>query len=257
MRKAGDADIRPGLVGGIGDEIRPAAPVAIVAPDVPQVQPVPDLVRGGATQVERRCRRAGCAERGAADHHTVGCRGAAGELRIAQQAPAERASPQVEIVRCGPRVVSAGGGRFDRVVVSKPGCAGCPGSGDPVGGVSRRIGGRQPEGDPRVRCERRKRCGDAADIAVALAKIVIERSDLAIDLRLRKIFGRIAMDHVDDHVDLGAAGPLGDLHHLGTERRLFDALAGFAIALVGVEQAVVDRHRSTNPHGRQALAVAA
>ena len=52
--QAGMPVVRAGAVWRIGDHVRAAA-IGRVAPDVTQVEVVPDLVRRGAALVERRC----------------------------------------------------------------------------------------------------------------------------------------------------------------------------------------------------------
>ena len=96
----------PALVRRVVDEVAAVAAVAVVAPDVAQVEPVADLVGGGAAEVERRGRRAGGAERAVEDDDAVGRRRAAGELRVAEQlesAAPSAAHPDVEISIRRPR----------------------------------------------------------------------------------------------------------------------------------------------------------
>ena len=112
----GPAVVGAALVRGVGDQVVAAAAVAVVAPDVAQVEPVADLVGRGAAEVERRRRRAGGAEAGVQDDDAVGLRRAAGELGVAEQAAAELADPQVEVAVGGPRVGAAGRGGLDGVV---------------------------------------------------------------------------------------------------------------------------------------------
>src|SRR4029079_18232974 len=55
VREGRDAIVRPALIRCVGHEDVRGTAGAIVAPDVPQVEPMADLVRRRAAEVERRC----------------------------------------------------------------------------------------------------------------------------------------------------------------------------------------------------------
>src|SRR5690606_18633945 len=113
LRELGDAAVRTALIGGVVDEIAARAALAVVAPDVAQVQPVADLVDGGAAAVERRGGGAGGAEAPVVDDDAVRLGVAAGELGVSEQAAAEGAHPQVQVSVGGPGVGPSGIGVLD------------------------------------------------------------------------------------------------------------------------------------------------
>ena len=81
------AVVRKLRVGRIVNEIGTCA-ILGVAPDVTEVEPVPNFVRRRAAEIERRCSVAHGSERRVEDHDAVSCRRPAGELRIAEQTAA-------------------------------------------------------------------------------------------------------------------------------------------------------------------------
>ena len=93
VRERRRAGVATALIGRVGHVVRAGAARAVVTPDVVQVEPVADLVRGRAAEVERRRRRAGGAERRLKDDHAVGRGRAAGELRVAEQAARRAGRP--------------------------------------------------------------------------------------------------------------------------------------------------------------------
>src|SRR6266511_5691803 len=90
----------------VGNEIRGAAGVPI-APDMVEVEPVADLVRCGAAEVERRYHRTSCPEGRVGDHDTVRLRRSSRELRIAQVPAGEVADPEVQIAGARPGRMTA------------------------------------------------------------------------------------------------------------------------------------------------------
>ena len=209
--KVGVPKFGPRAVGGVGHEVAARAAVLVVAPDVPQVQPVPDLVGGGAAEVERRARGAGVAEGAVQDHDAVGVGRAARELRVAEQAVTRAvdevaAGPDVEVPVRGPRVGAAG-----RVVL------------DVVGvGVERRVGVDVrmmpvvglPDGSVvaslnviRASPISGWKAAGVDDLSALVArKSWLRIVDLAVDLCVGEVLRRVAVDDVDHDGDLGAPG---------------------------------------------------
>ena len=175
---------------GVGHLVGARAVVG-VAPDVAQVEVVADLVGRGAAEVERVGGHALGAERGVEDHHAVGLGRAAGELRVAEQAAAEVADPDVEVA-----------GRAATAATPPPAFDLTPSSvpNGPVdrGRGARDVGRRQVELmfgsaarlDPRVR--------DLGRVGVGLPVVLVEHLDLALDLLVGDVLLVGLRDHVHD-----------------------------------------------------------
>src|SRR5207248_712976 len=81
--------------------------------------PMADLVRRGAAEVERGRCGALRSKTGMEDHDAVRRRGTAGELRVSEQAAAERTDPNIEVAVGRPCVVPAAGAVLDGVLVTE------------------------------------------------------------------------------------------------------------------------------------------
>lgn len=243
VREAGHTGVGAALVRGVGHIVSTAAAVAVVAPDMVQVEPVADLVRRGAAQVERRRDAADRAESGTQDHHAIGLRRTAGELRIAEQAATQLANPDVQVTCSRPGIHAAAGGCLDRVVVGKAGDRGLAPF-DARGGRTVRRAVCQVELDARIRSQGQEWRRRAGDIRIGATKVAVQDIDLAADLRIGDVLGRRIPDHVHHDRNTGDAGTLGFAIAGSEQRRLvFDFGATLRIAGVGRQQATVHVHR--------------
>jgi glycerol-3-phosphate dehydrogenase len=254
------AEVEPGLVGGVVDEVGAVAAVAVVSPDVQQVEPVPDLVGGHPAQVERRRRGADRAERDVGDHDAVGLRRPAGHLRVPEQALDQRRHPQVEVAVGGPGVGATGGRGLDGVVVGEERHP-RRGARDAVGGVAGGVGGGQRELDPGVADQRRERLRDPVDVGVGGSVVGGQRDDLGPHLLGGDVLLRGVVHDVHDHRDAGDAGAARGATAGRGPGRVLAALPGLPVSGDGAQQALVDdrggtpadaRHRAVS-HGCHAM----
>ena len=247
----GRAEIVVALVRRVGDEVAAAASVAIVSPDMPQVEPVTDFVRCGASEVERRGGRADGAEGGMQDHHAVGARRAARKLRIAEQIPLGRGDarryPQVEVLVGWPRSDAARGSRLDVVLVGKARRAGMRAR-DSVGRRAAGIGRGEREFDSRVVGQRLERRGNRRGIGIRPPIVAIQNIDLALGLRIGNVLRRRVVDHVDDDGnDRDAHTPDAALAFLDLVSEIFTGDAPLHVGGAGAQQAFVNRHGAAGP----------
>ena len=181
----------------VGHEVVAAAVVA-VAPDVAQAEEVADLVGRGAALVERRHRPAPRSERAVEDDHAVGLRRAPGELGVAEQAAAEVADPDVQVAIGRPGRDAAGLLGLDGVVGTE-GVGRGRRAGDAGRGLAGRVLGGQGELDLGVQHEALPHRWNLARVGVLRAVILVERDDLALDLRVGDVLlGRLVHDVHDD-----------------------------------------------------------
>jgi len=245
MRERRRPVVRPGLVGGVGNEVAAGASGAVVTPDVPQVEPVADLVGGRPPQVVRRRGGSRAAEAGVHEDHPVGGGRTAGELRVAQQRLARAAAqvaadPEVEVLVRRPRVRPTRGGRLHVVGRRTEGSRRGGGAGDAVGRVARRIGGRELERHPRVADQRLEDRGRGGLVGIRRPEVRVEHGDLTVDLRGRHVFRGVAVNDVHDDGDLGA--PRSERHprieHAG--RAILDFRASLGVTVDRAHQTLID-----------------
>ena len=72
MGKRGFAEIRPRLIRRVRNKVAPRARVVVISPNVMQVQPVPNLVRRRAPQVEGKRQSNPICKRGLFSGEVVG-----------------------------------------------------------------------------------------------------------------------------------------------------------------------------------------
>ena len=142
-------------------------------------------------------------------------------ITLIQARQADVTYPDIEIAVGRPCVGTARSSRLDGVVVVEPASGGTR-SRDTVCRVSAGIHRRQLERDPCVSRQRRERCRGSRYVRVAFAKVLVEDRNLAVDLRLTYVFGRVPMHDMHHDRNFGATGSLRHRHHLGTKCRLLD-----------------------------------
>ena len=251
VREGGLAEVVVGLVRRVVDEVVAVAATPIIAPDVAQVEPVADLVRGRAAEVERhRCRAHG-AEAAVQNDHAIGGGRAAGELRVAEQAVAELADPQVQVLVARPGVGTAGGGRLHLVVVTERVGRRLRARDAGRGGAVRVFVGHH-ELDARVGGQRLERLRDRGDVAVGLAEVAVQHRDLARNLRVGDVLRWQLEDHVHDHRDDGDAGARVDAaHRAKVEVVVLADDAQPRVLGVGAQQPLVNGHRAATASERR------
>ena len=218
------AEIGPGRIGRVGDQIVSRATATVIAPDMAEVEPVPDFMGGGPAMVIGRESggRSNGAEGRVQNYHTVcRCRPTR-ELCIAKQSLPEFAHPKIEVFRRIPSVGTAGGCRFDLVVVDET-VRDRLRAGDSVRGRSVRICRRQHKFDPRIRGQWLEYGGQGSDIGIRFAIIAVQHIDLALHLGVGNVLVGGFPHHMGHDGDNGDSGPLG-----GNEPPVVLECAGFA-----------------------------
>ena len=217
----------------------------LVTPDVPQVEPVADLVRSRSPFVEGCSGRAGRAKAGVRDHHAVGRGRPARELRVSEQPADELAHPHVEILdRPARRRTHPLDANFTASSLSKPSRFVCFAMTPSVGhllGLQLRVrtpGERLP---PAARMAP-ARCETSA---FRLRKSLVQDGDLALDLVHRDVLCSGLVDNMDNDRDLGAS----KAHRGRVPASRGTSVPRSAVAprhiSVRIEKAVVHLHRFT------------
>ena len=173
-------------------------------------------------------------ERAVEDDHAVGLGRAAGELRVAEQAAAEVADPDVQVAVGGPRRDAAGLLGLDRVVGAE-GVRRGRRARDAGRGLARRVLGGQGELDLRVEHEALPHRRNLARVGVLRAVVAVERVDLALDLRVGDVLLGRLVDDVHDHRKRDQLG--GDPRGLAAVDALARLVLGLAAAARGTRAA--------------------
>ncbi len=219
MRESGAAVVA-GLLGRRVGHLVVAA--AGIAPNVAQVQPVAHFVGGGAAQVVGFHRRAAAAEGRVQNHNSVGSRRAARKLRVAQQATAQVAAPQVEVRGSGPGIVAAAAAVLHLVAAVE-----AKGRGAFVhnarGSLAARVLLSQHKLHARIADERGESGWHLAQVSVELMKVVIEHFNLRLHLLIGNVLGVCIMQHVHYHRNRHEGLQRGALRGIG---RLFGRVRG-------------------------------
>ena len=212
-------------------------------------------MRGRTSQVERWRRRAARAEGRLQDHHAVGGGRAAGELRVAQQATAELAHPNIEVGIGRPGIHAARRLRLDGIIGAKRGHRRLAPL-DAAASRALRIDRGQRELHARIGRQRQERCRRAVHIRIDAPEIAVQHVDLAGDLRIRNILrGRIP-HHVHHHRYLRHTGTAGNAAVTLVESgQVFDIGAHVRIRGIFGQQAAMHVHRGAGARLRRTAAL--
>ena len=179
------------------------------------------LVAAGTAQVVGRGYGAGAAKVHGRNHYAVGGRRAARKLGVAQNAAADGAHPQVQVLAGVPGVEAAGAGFFD-FVGRAPGGDGAALALDAGGGYA---GGRalgQHELNACIGHQPGKGAGGFGVVRVQLVEVLIQHGNLRGNLGIRDVLRSGAVQHVHYYRNghgygrraaLSGTGLLGCKHH--------------------------------------------
>ena len=172
-----------------------------------------NLVGAGAAQVKGGLGSAAAAGIAVVEQHPVGGCRSAGELGITQDAAADLADPDVEVVAGGPGVLAAGGGKLDGVIGAEGGGAGGGRARDAVGGVAAGVCCCQAELDLGVGGHALEDGRRVGGVGVEAAEVFVQHVDLRLYLGVADVLAAAPVNDVDDggDDDRPGNGPLGVL----------------------------------------------
>jgi len=255
MRERRLARIRPALVRRVGHVVRARTARAVITPDMVQIEPVPDFVRGRAAQVEGGRSRADGAEGRLQDHHAIGGCRPAGKLRVAQQAATQLADPDIEVGIGRPRIHAARRLRFDGVVGAKRRHRRLAPL-DATGGRAIRIRRGQRKLDAHIGRQRQEWRRRIAHVGIGVPVIAVQHVDLAGDLRVRDILrGRIPYDMYHHRYLRHAGAPGNAAVALVQARQVFNVGAYARVRRIFAQQATMHVHRGAGAYLRRAAAL--
>ena len=190
----GTVEVRGIRFGGVGHAVVHSA--TSISPDVPQIQPVADLMGSGAAEVVNAGAGTVVAHKGISTHHTIGGSSTSWELSVAEQTSTQIAHPEIQIVGGRPCIRSTLSGEFHGVVGSKAGNAGRNPQ-NAIGGRAVGVKGGQTEFNLSI-CSLRP---NVVSVAVEAPKVVIQGLQLLQNFAVRNVFCAVGVQNVKHHRD--------------------------------------------------------